>query len=900
MSIAIKQRDLGFTTEDTLYFLLNIIGHDPIHDYGPAGGTEQRWSKNQIIVKQFTSDYYTFVNPLRGGVKRTIDGSSTTTYTTQPYTYLSTSPIKPPSPYPGIPRTLGQQPVLDYARGIYSPDDRLEVDYFNYINTIKDMKNIVNSTIIYTFLNHFLSLCKNGVPKLINYFETELYIVPYGLEQNYTDLIRDISNKFIGFCYINSFNQSTVLPPLNYQSYLELLCFFLSKDIVTQAIFENIFVSYERFEIDERNPEKKRRVLTGGKRDRELNFDESTKLLNDIKELNNREDIIRYLDTLNQIYNEYNISEGILTLEQRNTYEDTRKLLIEEYQAIFMNFNQTKKAGSLYGNLDVIPLIKLRYTRHTIDLIPNFYEKIEASILDYYKIIDEYNKTQEKIARQQLEDQLKAQQGDLTSMDKEVRKQFCKFIAKSTLYMTNICNNNGSINTGLIFDLNLSTLDVRSTLRKEINILLYIADWTTNIGWTEVTTQSLDDELIDYFKYYTEPIDNKRYVLQKPGGEYVVNNAAPLNTQLKNASFCPYTSILDGMSQCSWTSAQGNIEYGNMDFRIVNNFIPANPSSVTDPDVNRVLYYNGKLKIAEPPIVINGYPVNIQLSFDIKVNEQLILSGEKRTDVNNGIDLEAHFVLKNTLVNVIDYILGLDDTDRASIFTGGNIFDNLFVNFVNNGGQTSPLFNLIYSELLFKGTGDLFQEINCACKYGGYTMANYKSDRDILSFRGTDGEQVRFFAANDRPSGTRFIFMLQRGNPEHVNRKAMGGYYSKEFELIVKYKSRALSDSEVITINGFATTLGQLKNMLIQKDDDLKRTLRNKYDKNNKYKIALIDIAQSGSLQDVLNALRKNGVIFKNNKLMGGKTRRSKKTKQNRNTLRKYKSKKIKLIPESK
>ena len=399
-----------------------------------------------------------------------------------------------------------------------------------------------------------------------------------------------------------------------------------------------------------------------------------------------------------------------------------------------MNFNQTKKAGSLYGNLDVIPLIKLRYTRHTIDLIPNFYEKIEASILDYYKIIDEYNKTQEKIARQQLEDQLKAQQGDLTSMDKEVRKQFCKFIAKSTLYMTNICNNNGSINTGLIFDLNLSTLDVRSTLRKEINILLYIADWTTNIGWTEIKSQSLDDELIYYFKNNTPPIIG-RYVCEKIGGNYVVNNAAPIETRLKNASFCPYTSILDGMSQCSWSSAQGNIERGNMDFRIVNNFKPGgllfqNIQNPSDPDI---LFYNGKLEIDDSLPLVNGYPISIRQSFNIKVNNQLILSGSKLTNVNNGIDLEAHVVLKNTLVNVIDYILGLDDTDRASIFTGGNIFDNLFVNFVNNGGQTSPLFNLIYSELLFKGTGDLFQEINCACKYGGYTMANYKSDRDILS-----------------------------------------------------------------------------------------------------------------------------------------------------------------------
>ena len=57
-------RTLHFNNENTLYLLLNIIGHDVIHDYAVS---PERWKKNQILIKQFYSDYFTFSNPLKGG-----------------------------------------------------------------------------------------------------------------------------------------------------------------------------------------------------------------------------------------------------------------------------------------------------------------------------------------------------------------------------------------------------------------------------------------------------------------------------------------------------------------------------------------------------------------------------------------------------------------------------------------------------------------------------------------------------------------------------------------------------------------------------------------------------------------------------------------------------------------
>jgi hypothetical protein len=820
-------RKLHFSNEHTLYLILNIIAHDVIHDYGPSGGSEQRWKNNQVLVKQFTSDYYSFTNPLLGGngneysVKKSRIGDGTTVTTTtddmsntserqiinipgtrihtfdEPRRILKVKPrtqMTSMSPsqvvetkFPGTFSKLGQQPRLDFARGIDVEQDKLTTNYVNYVNTIKEMKNDINNTIVYTFFNHYLMFLSNGNSQEINYLDTEKYIVPLGLDNDYSDLFKDISNKFIGFCFINKIPRS-----LSYTNYLDILCKFLSSYATNQSIFENI--EFEQSIGFKRKKGGFRYKSKGGKGDTQLSYEEANILVNYIDNLNKSEEVTTYLNKLKDIYDEYNKTQGVLTSEQKKEYENIRKLLIEEYQKIFLKFDQKKKSGSLYGDINLLPLIKLRFSYRVIDLIDTFYDKINTTILDYYKIIDEYNIAQEKIERKKLYDLLAEQQGDLTSMDKFVRQQFSQFIAKSGLFLTDICDNNGTINN------KFENLHIDSALRKEINILLYIAEWTKNVGWQEIKNQGLDDELISYF------IDNSpeivgRYSCQTGKKNYVINNAAPISYDLKNLSFCPYSSILDGMSQCSWKSAQGNIEYGDMDFFITN----------TDES----LYYNGKLIIDESNSQ-NIYPTNLNISFNLKVNSSLNLNGNKTTTIN-GIDLEAHFVLKNTLVNVINFILSTDDTTRTQIFAGGIIFENLFTLFTKNINS----FNIVYSEILFKGTGDLFQEINCVSKFGGYTMKNYKIDSNILSMNTNNGEQLRLFAANDRPSGTRFIFILLNGNPNEINTKAMGGYYSKEKLLIVKHPQNTKNCDIVPEIRG---------------GSKMKRNNRTKKNRNNRTK----------------------------------------------------------------
>ena len=132
-----------------------------------------------------------------------------------------------------------------------------------------------------------------------------------------------------------------------------------------------------------------------------------------------------------------------------------------------------------------------------------------------------------------------------------------------------------------------------------------------------------------------------------------------------------------------------------------------------------------------------------------------------------------------------------------------NIFDNLFNIFVLN----PELFNkVVHCEILFKVVGDLFQEINSVCKYGGYTGVNYQATDDVIKYNMTHGEgdTVRGFFANDRPSGIRFLYMLQHAKTNGINQKAYGGYYSSSNgpELIGAAPNSGITNSG-ITNGGF-------------------------------------------------------------------------------------------------
>jgi hypothetical protein len=87
-------------------------------------------------------------------------------------------------------------------------------------------------------------------------------------------------------------------------------------------------------------------------------------------------------------------------------------------------------------------------------------------------------------------------------------------------------------------------------------------------------------------------------------------------------------------------------------------------------------------------------------------------------------------------------------------------------------------FQRIMYTILFKGAGDLYQEINAVCKNGGYIgVISYNGD--IIRWDNATEHAKRLFVAKDRPSGCRFIFFRKFGRPEEINQLAYGGYWDE-------------------------------------------------------------------------------------------------------------------------
>lgn len=326
---------------------------------------------------------------------------------------------------------------------------------------------------------------------------------------------------------------------------------------------------------------------------------------------------------------------------------------------------------------------------------------------------------------------------------KKSGKEFRAFIAKMALHVTDAIVNKTTTNWAL---------------EKEIELL-------SNISDPEKSISKFDKNLYETFETEYKQYKTKNFKCET-GNKYIINNASHINLNtVRGYGFCPYSSIIDGMTQCSLESTDVNgIETGNMDFTIRN----LNNTSK---------YYRGMSKIDQEKQTIS-ITLDIQLP-KIKINTQKIVN---YTDKEQK-ELQAWFVLKNTLEKILDYL----EENKNILQSGENVFESLF----QYGSQTqlpTTIFQTIYNEILFKGVGDLFQEINAVTKNGGYvsqTKTKTETKTEIEKFNNS-GDAIRLFVANDRPSACRFMFMLINGNSDQINTKAFGGYFRKTNIFLIK------------------------------------------------------------------------------------------------------------------
>jgi hypothetical protein len=387
-----------------------------------------------------------------------------------------------------------------------------------------------------------------------------------------------------------------------------------------------------------------------------------------------------------------------------------------------------------------------------------------------------YNEKIRKDKREEEKHLLALSSGKLTPDNKATVNKFISFVAKSTLYLTGCCDENG----GIINYKNKINSNTRAVRDFETECLRTIAgrDGIKNGNYWEpgiVRSQDIDERLFKYFKdpenlYVDENNSvNENNLKLNTKYKYVVNNAANIGNYFRDTyAFCPYTSILDGMPQCSWgTSTENNIERGDMNFTI---------SSTNDIKS----FYNGSLK------VIDENHVNIKI--DILFSKCRIVNLEELE--MNSKTLVAHVVLKKTLNSVIKY---MDDSRNSLsgnryLYAEKDIFEKLFQNGVeevnivtdmNNQISSHPnsIFTAVFKNLLFKGVGDIFQEINVIAKFGGYIGSNYFCGSEIDKYIFTSqGNVKRCFVAKDRVSVCRYLFIKKFGKNEEKNLMTNGGY----------------------------------------------------------------------------------------------------------------------------
>lgn len=475
------------------------------------------------------------------------------------------------------------------------------------------------------------------------------------------------------------------------------------------------------------------------------------------------------------------IEKSMRTKSQTSSGDNREQL--SKYKEIIVNsyVEMFKKLGMEINKINNIekglqskeyPLIPIRSNERRHLNVPELINTFLSKLLkEEFSIRKSHN---EKIRKENIEEDkriIALSSGNLTPDNKMTAYKFISFIAKSSLYVIGCCDS-----SGVVIIKQQENTATSSILNSEIDCIRTIAGRhgvKNGTYWSSTNEkQDIDDRLFSYMKdpknqyIIGDNLFNETDLLLPVKTKYVINNAANISSSFLNKTFCPYTSILDGMSQCSWASAsleKRKIEYGDMDF-IITGQEPTSPS------------YNGKLKINR------GNSVDITL--DIKLDKMRIVKTEE-IEMNSNT-LVAHVVLRKTLNAIVQYI---DNAERKYLYAEPDIFQTLFnigVTEISKKGTTSAgsshpnsIFTILFQHLLFKGVGDIFQEINVIAKYGGYTENNYYCGEDIQPFHGNrndNGNAMRCFVAKDRVSVCRYLFIKRQGREQDINTQTYGGY----------------------------------------------------------------------------------------------------------------------------
>jgi len=781
--------------------------HDVIHDYGP-GASDERWEKVQTQLVKFDPSRFTFggargkfVKPGSETRRKPLDG----VFKSKSYSILETVSPRQLQEYPLLRNSSIKKITIGNKRGI-----------------LTSKKSYISDDLLHDMLLSFVEAVNTKI--CFNTF----YSIIYGRKT--FECIFDWHESATTLKKHNGSRLKELYTQISYYIRLMLMNRGEGVDLITQHFNDlspnpdNLFNNLDNYILigiydtaEYIQPTTRFTVKKGGSRavDQQLRIDELSEL---ITELSAERD--RLLSSIESIYDMFTTSPNDYSVIRSMALNATKNILRK------VEYKQMNKAGSVDNSSSCInkccflPPIP-RSSRQANKTLEEF---VKECFLDYYNVglIGYYTgilnglKVEEESARLRAErEQIRAESGQLTRDQRLIRDQFCSLIAKLGLVLNGEYSKDGTqiqIN-------NVQGVDDSMTA-KDVNLLANWANWewdpmyyVNRISPTGARS-NIDVDLFDYtdrhFKDFQIKSDNLPICRGAPTLKYVIDNAAMVPNNLKDYVFCPVSSVVDGMKKCNVSQLE---EYGIMDFLICekeqyNSYInsagtiPRRQHPYTEeisPPITDTIthYYNGR-SIYNHDTGLTEYIIELLTPFlnnPIKLHKNISLAGTA---------LEAHNVLRETLVNIINFIVSLNDTNptvstclfqnKNGIF--GGLYDCLFNTEYSDIELNSELpnirhvFLLVILNILFKGAGDFFQEINAACKWGGYSdqyvcsegVIPYNSDNNKSD---NNGNTLRMFIANDQPSGCRFAFLLLNGYSNFINEYAFGGYMGTGKTLLV-------------------------------------------------------------------------------------------------------------------
>lgn len=389
-------------------------------------------------------------------------------------------------------------------------------------------------------------------------------------------------------------------------------------------------------------------------------------------------------------------------------------------------------------------------------------------------------------ARERAEERARA--GHLGPDDVKFREGFCSFIAKASLHMCNIITarvnpDDDMLNWTLSTD--VSTIK-NPYLKGQAEILCKWADIDPLPLGLMRSIKDADTALFNLFtQEFVHGRKNSQEATQfltgisKSKRKIIIDNAAMSRSDVfYNNKFCPWSSINDAQSMCS-AGTDDSIEYGNMDFKIQNSSGSA--------------FYHCKMTVVPKETTASS---TYKIEFDITFPNGNTVTHNIVKEVGDGF-LKAKNAVGETIGGIIDYLVKKStpgDPDFDQKFTDHvfskfpNIFDQLFIEFLN-GYDNGEIIQIIFKNILCKLLGDLLQEINSICAYGGYTKdATYHAGSNIVKW--TTQDVPRVFLANDRPSAFRAMFAAHFAE-SGINTKCAVAYYPDETNIFMYIKPGA-------------------------------------------------------------------------------------------------------------